>query len=134
MDRKIGIVTLRELTGILLLVVLLLSGLLVSWYVGRQQEEMAKILSDSSWLALSGQMENARKKADTARMQWQEKWKMLAAVADHGPMGDIDSLFEELSIYGADGDQTEFARACSQLAQKMTSLGDTQRLSWWNVL
>ncbi len=134
MDRKIGILTLRELTGLFLLVGLLLAGLLMSWCVGKQQEELARALSDSSWMALSGQVENARKQAETVRKRWEKRWRLLAAVEDHGPMEDIDSLFEELMVYGARGDQTEVARLCALLARKMEALGNTQKFIWWNVM
>ncbi len=134
MDRKMAGITLRDAMGIALLVALLLAGLLVSWFVSRQQEALSQTLSDSSWLALSGQLENARKKADAARKEWEQNWKWLASVADHGPMEEIDALFEDLTVYGASGDQAEFARTCGQLARKMTALGDTQCLTWWNVL
>ncbi len=134
MDRKMAGMTLRDLTGIALLVVVLLAGLFASWYQGRQQESMADVLEDSAWLALSGQMDKARDGAAAVRENWQKKWRIQAALTDHGPLEEIDSLFEELTVYGAAGEQTEFARVCASISRKMDSLGDTDRLSWWNVL
>ncbi len=134
MDRKIFGMTLREVTGFVLLGVLLLTGLLGAWYLSRQQEALADRLEDSAWLALSGQWTNAREAAVSAQENWQRNWKLRAALTDHGPMEEIDVLFEELKIYGAAGEKTEFARTCSAIARRMNTLGGLQCLHWWNVL
>ena len=134
MDRKIGALSLRELAGFFLLVGLLLAGLLLSWYLGRQQGQVCDALEDSAWLALSGQWENARNTAEDARRQWEQNWHLRAAVTDHKPMEEIDSLFGELAIYSAAGAQTEFARTCTVLSRRLNALTQSQTLTWWNVL
>lgn len=134
MDRKIGILTLRELIGLSLLVTMLLGGLLLGWYLGQQQWELSRQLEDCAWLALSGQWENARTLAGEAREGWERKWKLRAAFGDHTPMEEIDDLFAELTVYGAAGDRTEFASTCSALASRMEAVGNAHRLSWWNIL
>lgn len=134
MDWKMAGITLREVTGIFLLVAILLTGLFASWYLGRQQTQMADLLEESAWMALSGQWSNARETAAAAREEWQKKWKLRAALTDHEPLEDIDTLFEELTIYGAAGEEAEFAKSCAAIAQKMDTLAGAYRLSWWNVL
>lgn len=134
MDRKIGALTLREATGIVLLLVLLAGGLLSGWYMGRQHEDISKKLEDSAWLALSGQISNARKAADAARAQWEKGRSLRAVLGDHTPMEEIDDLFAELKIYGAAGERTEFARTCSALSSRMAAMGNAYKLSWWNIL
>lgn len=134
MDRKVGAVSVRELTGAALLLLLLLAGLLSSWYMGRQHGELAKTLEDSAWLALSGQWENARKTADDARKTWEKGWNFRAVFGDHTPIEEIEDLFGELTIYGAAGERTEFARVCAALSSRMKAMGDAHQLSWWNVL
>lgn len=134
MDRKIGKLTLRELTGFVLLALLLTAGLLSAWLLDRQQQEIGKTLEDSLWLALSGQWENARNTADSAREIWEDRWQLWAVFADHSPMEEIDSLFSELTVYGAAGERTDFARTCAILARKMEAMGAAHRLRWWNVL
>ena len=134
MDRKIGVLTLRELTGLILLVGLLLCGLLTGWYTGRQHRELSRQLEDSAWLALSGQWENARKKAEDAKEMWQENWKLRAAFSDHTPMEEIDDLFGEMTVCSAAGERTEFARVCAALSGRVAAMGQAHQLSWWNVL
>ena len=134
MDRKIGALTLREVTAIGLLLVLLLLGLLSGWYLERQHRDLARQLEDSAWLALSGQMSNARQEVQTAQAKWEKGRSLLAALGDHTPMEDIDGLFAELQIYGAAGEKTEFARTCSALSSQMAAMGNAYKLSWWNIL
>lgn len=134
MDRKIGGLTLRELTGFVLLVVLLLAGLLTAWEMGRQHRQMARLLEDSSWLALSGQWENARETAQEAKRLWQRRRSLRSALADHTPLEEIDGLFAQLAISAAADDRTEFARTGAALARKLEALGEAQRLRWWNIL
>ncbi len=134
MDWKRAGITLRELTGIGVLVVLLLAGLFVSWYLGRQQTGQADTLENCAWMALSGQWSNARETASEVREEWEKQWKLQAALTDHEPLEEIDNLFEELNIYGAAGEKAEFARVCASISKRMDDLAETNRLSWWNVL
>ena len=134
MDRKIGALTLREVTAIALLLVLLLGGLLSGWYLERQHRDLARQLEDSAWLALSGQMSNARQEAQAAQTQWKKGRSLQAVLGDHTPMEDIDDLFAELQICGAAGEKTEFARICSILASRIEAMENACKLSWWNIL
>lgn len=134
MDRKVGILTLRELTAVFLLVSLLLAGLLTGWYMGRQHRQISSELEDCAWLALSGQWENAGKKAEAAKESWESSWKIRAALSDHTPMEEVDDLFGELTACSASGERSEFARVCMALASRITALEQAHKLTWWNVL
>ena len=134
MDRQIGGITLRELLGAGLLVLLLLLGLLSAWYLNRQSSAMAAALEDSSWLALSGQWENAKEMSASVRQDWEKGWRLRAAFADHANLEEIDGLFREMMIYGAADERTEFSRTSALLAEKMKAMADSARFSWWNVL
>ena len=134
MDRKIGGLTLRELTAVGLLLALLLFGLLSSWFMDRQHRMISRELEESSWMALSGQWSDAREKAQQAATAWEKNRKLRAALADHTPIEEIDALFEELSIYAAAGERTEFARCCAGLSVRIRAVGEAHRLTWWNVL
>lgn len=134
MDRKIGGLTLRELTGFTLLVLLLLLGLLTAWSMSRQHEKISSMLEESAWLALSGQWQNARKTAETAKADWERRRDFRAALADHTPLEEIDGLFAEMTIFAASEERTEFARTCAALARRMEAMADSHRASWWNIL
>ena len=134
MDRKIRGLTLRELTGFALLVALLLAGLLSSWVMGRRHSEMARILEDGTWMALSGQWENARNAAQEAKQEWERGRRFQAAIDDQTRLEEIDGLFAQLTVCAAAGERTEFARTCAFLEQKLEALSDTHRIGWWNIL
>ena len=134
MDRKIAGLTLRELTAFGLLLVLLLSGLLSSWYMDRKHRTISRELEQSSWMALSGQWSDARERARVATTDWEKNRQLRAALADHTPMEEIDDLFEELNIYAAAGERTEFARCCAALSVRIRAVAEAHRLTWWNVL
>lgn len=134
MDRKSGVISPRELLGFGLLLILLLAGLLCSWYMPRQHGQIAAALEDSAWMALSGQWENARKTAASAKENWEQQWKLWAAFGDHTPMEEIDALFAELTIYAAAEEQTDFAHTCGALSRRVEAMGKAHQFSWWNVL
>ena len=134
MDRKIGGVTLRELLGVGILAALLILGFLCSWYLSRQPDEMSSAMDDACWLALSGQWKNARDLSASTRQSWEKGWRFRAAFADHTYLEEIDGLFQELTVYAAAGEQTDFARTCALLAEKLKALASSACFSWWNVL
>lgn len=134
MDRKRASLKAGEVAGPLLLILLLLLGLLLSWYMGRQQDRIARALEDSAWLALSGQWEDARETAARAKADWEQRWHRWAALGDHSPMEEIDALFAQLTIYGAAGERTEFSQLCSALSCRIKAVGNAHRLRWWNIL
>lgn len=133
MDRKIGGLTVRELIGFSLLIVLLLLGLFFSWYLGRQHTQLSRDLENCAWLALSGQWENARKKSEEAAQSWQTHWGLRAALGEHTPMEDIDELFAQLKIYAAADEKTDFAQTCAALSKRMEAMGNAGSLHWWNI-
>lgn len=133
MDRKRGI-TGRELAGPAILALLLLMGVLFAWYLNRQHTVMAEAMEDSSWMALSGQWENAGELAMSVRRDWEKGWRLRAVMTDHSPMEEIDTLFRELTVYEAAGERTDFARTCAVLAEKLRSIASSGGFSWWNVL
>lgn len=134
MDRKIGGITLRELLGVAILALLLVAGLLSAWYLSRQITSMASTVEDGSWLALSGQWENAKELAGSVRQDWEKGWRFRAAFTDHTYLEEIDGLFRDLTVYSAAGERTDFARTCALLAERLEAIAASARLSWWNVL
>ena len=132
MDRKI--ITIRELAGMSLLVILLIVGLLVSRHMVQHQERIAGLLDDSAWMALSGQWSNARKTGEEARRQWEKQQGLRSVLADHTPMEEIDDLFAQMHISAAAGETADFARDCAALSSRIRAVGRAQKLSWQNIL
>ena len=133
MDRKRGM-RLRDLAGPVLLLVLLLAGLVGSWYPSRQQEAVSRQLEDCQWLALSGQWQQAKDGAKQAGTDWDSRRSLWAALNDHRPMEEIDTLFGQLSAAANAGERWEFARCCAELSRRINTMAEGQKLRWWNVL
>lgn len=134
MDRKESRKLNREWIGILLLGVLLVSGIGVSVLTHRQSSTLARTLDAAAGAALSEDWETAAQGYASARQDWQKRWKLLAVLADHAALEEIDDLFTQLGVHSAARDRREFAVICAQLAGRIRQLGQRQQLTWWNLL
>lgn len=124
----------RGWIGLALLLILLGAGLLVTWFMGETHEEIADKLEDAGVLALTGDWEGADRLVRRARMEWDKSWRISAALTDHEPMEEIDSLFAQLEIYRRQREALSFGALCAQLSSLLEDLGDAQGLNWWNLL
>lgn len=134
MDRKRRPKLSRELIGAGLLLGLLIFGLGCSFAMPRSHARLARQLDDAGWAALSEDWNTALTLSADAREDWNRRWKAVAAVADHSPMEEIDTLFRQLSVYGALRTGEDFASICAALSARVAAMGDSHKLSWWNLL
>ena len=120
--------------GILLLLVLLASGILATWGMGRICAPLSESLDQAANAAQEGEWELALKFSDHARRRW-EKWRNIsAAVTNHEPMEEIDTLFGSMDIFARQRDVVRFADCCARLAALTDAIGESQAIYWWNVL
>lgn len=124
----------REAVGMVLLTVLLLTGLLVSWDMGRTHTAISAQLEDAAWFALSGNWEKARNAAAAAEHSWESHRNLSSLLADHTPMEEIDALFAEINIRSAARNAEDFAASCGCLSRKVVAMGEAHRFSWQNLL
>lgn len=120
--------------GVILLAVLLVLSLGVQLFMGKTQQPIAAALAAAGENARSGHWDAAKQYADAASDRWQESWHLTAALADHGPMEDIDSLMAQLPSYLAQRDGAEFSALCAELIRRVTAMSNAHRLTWWNIL
>ena len=133
MDRKRPGIRLREAAGFLLLTALLAVGMLSSWLMCRNHDGLSGQMEDAAWFAVSGEWQQARDTAARVRSDWNRFRKVRCAFADHTPMEQIDSLFSQLSVYGAANARTEFASVCAELSEALSAMADAHRPAWWNL-
>lgn len=124
----------RGWIGVGLLTALLVTGLLVTWVMGKTHSEISQELELAAQFAMAGDWEEAAESAGDAYEDWQDKWHFSAAFADHEPMEEIDALFAQLLPYLQDKDSVSFAAACRELARQVDAIGDAHGLNWWNLL
>ncbi len=124
----------RFILGIGLLLAIALAGFGGSYFLQQKNEPVAAALEQASVNALAGDVSVAMELALGAQSAWQKNWHPIAAMADHAPMDEIDSLFEQLQVYGNTANATELAAYCARLSQLIRAIPDAQLFSWWNLL
>ena len=124
----------RSWMGLVLLVVLLLSGLGLSRRMVQSCREDSRLLSLAADAALAENWQQAASLTARARQSW-DSWEFFrCAMADHSHAEEIDVLFSVLEVYGAGRSKLSFASVCREAAQKLEDLGDAQKLNLHNLL
>ena len=124
----------RTVIGFFLLLFLLAVGVFAQWGMETLHNPIAHDLTAAAEAA--GQQDWARAEAagQSAERGWRRSWPVNAALADHTPMEDIDSLFARASVYLRQRDAVEYAAACRELARRINAMAQAHILSWRNLL
>lgn len=120
--------------GIMLLVALLLVALGITWFMTAIHTPSAQALEQAAQAALQGDIAKAQTLAEKAKVRWKRFRALSAAVAEHDPIEEADSLFAELQIYAAAGSAEEFAVCCAQLNTRILAIIQAHSPAWWNLL
>ena len=124
----------RSWMGAGLLVLLLAVGLLVTYGMGTIHAPISRDLTTAGEYALAGDWDQAEILFQKAEDGWEKTALMRSCFADHNPMEEIDACFGQLEIYLRMKEETAFAAACAETAQKTKAMGDAHGLVWENVL
>lgn len=120
--------------GLSILVVLLAGCCLIHTALARIHDPIATDLEQAAAAALIEDWATARDLALHATTRWEKFHRFTAAFADHTPMDELDSLFAELRIYAGTRENPHFSATCTHLSFLATSIAESHRLSWWNLL
>ena len=120
--------------GIGILAIFLGLGLWAAWGMETMHRPVSAGLDQAVRAALEDRMPEAIGLLEQAETAWQQHRGLTAALADHAPMEEIDSLFSQTRIYGKSGNQTEFAAYCGRIARLVEALGEAHGLNWQNLL
>lgn len=123
----------RFLGGVGILLACLALGIWVGVVMDARHESISQTLRQAADESMSGNLEQGIALAEEAQQQWDKHWHSSAALADHAPMDEIDSLFAQLQIYGLAGQTVDFASFCTRLAKLVSAMGETHSLTWWNL-
>ena len=124
----------RGWIGAALLLVLLAVGSFSAWDMAARQQPLEEAMDQAAQHALAQNREEAQSLVQWARQQWHAHWRRNAAVSDHGPMEEIDSLFAQLDVLDPSEDPLAYALICAQLAEAFSALGEGHIPNWWNLL
>ena len=120
--------------GIAFLALLLAGGFGINAGMDNLQKEISQQLDAVCQTALAGDLEQAAVQANGAREVWEQYRNLVAAVTDHEPMEEMDTLFAQLPIYYETDSSLNFAAVCSDLTLLIQAIGENQALKWWGVL
>lgn len=120
--------------GVGILLVFLALGLWIAGSMDGVHQQICTTLDQAAQQTVNGDLDTGIALAQQAQERWQHNWHATAAVADHEPMDEIDSLFAQLELYGTVGRQVEFAAYCTRLSQLISAVGEAHTLTWWNLL
>ena len=120
--------------GILVLSLLLASGSLVAFAMGRCHTPISNSLSLAAQSATKGDLPQGVRHAEAALSQWLHCRDLTAAFADHDVIEEMDALFAEIRIYAEAQDATAFAAVCAHLSELAKAVAESHHPKWQNLL
>lgn len=120
--------------GVALLALLLAVGVYLTAAFEALHRPLADKMEAASAAAIAGDWEKAMALTDEARADWKRIRHFTAAVADHEPLEEMDSLFSRLEILGKLELRADFAAECRRLACLAEAIAESQAVTWWNLL
>lgn len=124
----------RMYIGLGLLAVMLAVGIWVTVMFDRIHAPLSATLDQAQAAALAGDWEQAGILTGQAHAQWRRARELIAAVADHAPLEEMDALFARLEVLQQMHQADEFASDCAELSSLASAMADSQRILWWNLL
>lgn len=124
----------RFYLGLGILLLLLILGLSVSFFMQAVHQPVEANLAEAARFALAGDMEKALPLAQKAYDRWQRYHSLTASFADHSPMDDTDTLFQEMLVYAQAGEVPHFAACCRELVVLTQAMYDAHAFSLKNLL
>lgn len=120
--------------GVGILTLFLAVGLWAMFFMDAIHEPVCQKLEQAAQAAAAGDMDAGIGLAQQANELWSAHRRSTAAVADHTPMDEIDSLFAQMQTYANMHEQTHFAAYCARLSTLVRAIGDAHSLTWWNLM
>lgn len=117
----------RVIIGVALLVVLLAVGLFSGWKMERIHEPIADWMEQAAMQSLRGEQTQAEEQVRRAEDAWLRSRHFTAALADHGPMEEIEALFARLPSFQQDS--VQYSATCAELSRKIHAMSEAQELS-----
>ena len=123
----------RFYLGLVILGLLLALGVGASVIMQVIHKPVADKLYTAADLALQDKMDEALALSKKAYDRWQRFHSFTASFADHSPMDDTDTLFQEMLVYAEAGEAPHFAACCAQLSAMLKAIYETHSFSLKNI-
>lgn len=124
----------RFYLGLTILLLLLGLGIGTAWGMKAIHRPVETFLTQAAEYAMTENMDAALPLAERAYAQWQKFHSLTASFADHSPMDDTDTLFQEMLVYGKMEEIPHFTACCRELAVLTQAMYDCHIFSLKNIL
>ena len=124
----------RFYLGLVILLVLLGLGIGTAMGMKTIHQPVEDLLRQAADLALEENLEEALPLARKAYAKWEKTHSITASLADHTPMDDTDTLFQEMLVYGQMEEIPHFAACCRELTVMIEAMYDAHAFSLKNLL
>lgn len=123
----------RSIYGALMLLVLLITGIFTTWFMGSCHKGVVDSLEEAAVFAENGNWNRVQEKLQQAKADWDDRWGISAALSDHEPMEKINSLFAQAEVWTKARDDTAFLDVCARLCEALQAIGEAHSVAWWNI-
>lgn len=117
----------RGLIGLGLLAALLALGIWTQSRMDALHTPIAEAMSQAGALAGQERWEEAGAIVQQAKQQWAQGRTLTAALADHQPMEDIESLMAQLDAFLQD-QEPDFGALCADIARRIDAMAAAHRM------
>ena len=124
----------RFYLGLVILLVLLGLGIGASAGIKAIHAPVENLLSRAADLAMEENLKEALPLAHKAYARWIKYHSITASLADHSPMDDTNTLFQEMLVYGQMEEIPHFAACCRELVVMVEAMYDAHAFSAKNLL
>ena len=124
----------RFYVGLILLIFLLAVGIGATIAMRAIHQPVETQLARAAQLAEAGNLTEALPLAEAAYRRWETFHAVTASLADHRPMDDTDTLFQEMLVYGQTEEIPHFIACCRELVIMTQAMYDAHAFSLKNLL
>ena len=123
----------RFYLGLVILLVLLGLGIAASVGIRAIHQPVETLLTQAANLAMADNLEEALPLARKAYKTWQKTHSFTASLADHSPMDETNTLFQEMLVYGQMEEVPHFIASCRELTVMVQAIYDAHAFSLKNL-
>lgn len=120
--------------GLGLLAALLALSILTAGIMERRHSRIAQVLAQAGQAMAAENWEQGAALSRDGAAQWEQGAAFGAAMLDHEPMEEIDSLLAQVALCLEIGDGDGAAQLLTEAAARVENIARSHRWSWWNFL
>ena len=120
--------------GVGILALVLAGGITAMLFMRHIHKDICDDLQEAAALAAESHLGEAGERIHTAQKKWEDHRHLVAALAEHTDMDEVDGLFRQLESYHKIQDAHACAAICAELRFRVEALGESHDINWWNIL